>query len=371
MTTFEDNLLAGRFAALAPEPLAGDWADVVARAGVTRRGQPFLRRSRSLSRRRRLVVVLAVVALVIMGAASSFALRAIVFDRGGVTAFPPRGTKPSTPAAGRLVIHYHGRAGGWPVVQVWVYADGRIIRRTAGGPAGVGSVRTGFIERRLANEGVELLRSKLVATGLVGRDRVYATRMIDFGLMQVWNGTRLVRVAWGPRAGWKRQAAVPTDEQTMTIARIVDWMLAPERALPTYAWETRQPRAFVPSTYAICFRRPRAGDADLSPDIVDRPSRAMRFLPAAARGLLGGRTRAFSSYGVRSLCSEVSIEDARALYVILSEFGYEPDPFRTGWITPPYAVFENVRFRVPHPNRTLYIAFEPILPHGQWELMPG
>ena len=34
MSTYEDNLLAARFSALAPEPLPGDWADVVGRVGA-------------------------------------------------------------------------------------------------------------------------------------------------------------------------------------------------------------------------------------------------------------------------------------------------------------------------------------------------
>ena len=36
MSTYEDNLLAARFAALAPEPLTGDWDEVLDRAGRTR-----------------------------------------------------------------------------------------------------------------------------------------------------------------------------------------------------------------------------------------------------------------------------------------------------------------------------------------------
>ena len=46
MSTYDDNLLAARFAALAPEPLPGDWADVLGRAGA-RKGR---RRARALAR---------------------------------------------------------------------------------------------------------------------------------------------------------------------------------------------------------------------------------------------------------------------------------------------------------------------------------
>ena len=39
MTTYDDNLLAARFAALAPEPLAGDWAATHVRLWTTRSGR--------------------------------------------------------------------------------------------------------------------------------------------------------------------------------------------------------------------------------------------------------------------------------------------------------------------------------------------
>jgi len=342
---------------------SSDWDDV-------------LSRSRAHVRRRRLITLAVVALTAVVATASSFAVRAIVFDGGGVTALPPRGTKPSTPATGRIVLHFHGRAGGVPVVQVWVYADGRIIRRTFDGPAGVGAIRTGFIERRLTDEGVELLRSKVRTTGLVERDHVFRHWTFDFGSVRVWNGTRLVSVEWGAPPVSGKRATVPTDEQREAIARLIDWILDPASALPTRAWESREPRAYVPSKYAICYTRARAPGNVL--EYVDRPSRAVRVLPVAARDLLRGKTRAFSSSGFRILCSELTIEDARELYLILSKFGYESDPFAIGK-TPfaagppagPDNVVNNIRFRAPRPNPTLFIAFEPILPHGQWELMPG
>ncbi len=40
MSAYEENLMAARFAALAPEPLPGDWNDVLGRAGAARKGRP-------------------------------------------------------------------------------------------------------------------------------------------------------------------------------------------------------------------------------------------------------------------------------------------------------------------------------------------
>ncbi|MGH3137523.1 MAG: hypothetical protein ACRDPV_13645 [Gaiellaceae bacterium] len=346
-----------------------DWDDV-------------LGRSREHEKRRRLITLAVVAVTAVLATASAFAVRAIVFDGGGVTALPREGATPSAPATGRLVLSYHGRPlGGPPVVQVWVYADGRIVRRTFDGPAGVGGIRTGFIERRLTHEGVELLRSKIVSTGLFDRDRAVRTTNANFfGSMQVQTGGRLVTLGWGAHPFfWQhvKRAALLTDDQAQAaVARLIDWILDPASALPTRAWESREPRAYVPSKYAICYMRARVPANVL--EYVDRPSRALRALPAAARDLLRGKIRAFSSSGFRTQCSELTIEDARALYVILRESGYEQDPFATGK-TPfatgpapgPDNVVNNIRFQAPRPNQTLFIAFEPILPHGSWELMPG
>lgn len=334
---------------------SSDWDDVLGRC-------------RTQARRRRLITLAVVAVTAIVATASSFAVRAIVFDGGrSVTALPPWGTKPSTPAAGRIVLNFHGRAGG--VVQVWVYADGRIIRRAEGGPAGVGAIRTGFIEQRLTDEGVKLLGSKILATRLVERDHAFRHWTFDFGSVRVWNGTRLVTVEWGDPPVSGKRATVPTDEQKEAIARLIDWILDPAAALPRRAWEDRTPRAYVPARYAICYRRAR--EPDYFPRSV-RPSRALPFFPAEARDLLRNKTRAFRSFGWRSECSELTIEDARVLYGILGKSGYEPDPFAAGK-TPVEldGLTNNVRFRAPRPNQTLFIAFEPILPHGQWELMPG
>jgi len=175
MTTYEDNLLAARFAALAPEPLAGNWADVVARAGAARKGSPELRGAWWLRRRRRLVVVLAVVALVVVGAATAIgAVRELILDQGFV-GIPPVGATPSSPESGELVVQWLGVAAplspqqvGADSVSAWLYADGRIIwdRRPwhpwhgeGGIPDGANELNSGYLEQRLAPEGVELVRT--------------------------------------------------------------------------------------------------------------------------------------------------------------------------------------------------------------------
>jgi hypothetical protein len=71
MSTYDDNLLATRFAALAPEPLAANWDEVLKRAGA-RKDRRRLGHSSAQDRRRRLVVLAAALLVVVVGAASAF-----------------------------------------------------------------------------------------------------------------------------------------------------------------------------------------------------------------------------------------------------------------------------------------------------------
>jgi TolB protein len=64
MTTYEDKLLAARFAALAPEPLGGDWEEVHGRTGAEKRREGS---HASHGRRRRRWEVLAAAAVIVVG----------------------------------------------------------------------------------------------------------------------------------------------------------------------------------------------------------------------------------------------------------------------------------------------------------------
>ncbi len=130
--------------------------------------------------------------------------------------FPAVGIKASTPTTGTLVISRRPTAS-----TEWnVYADGRIIwqKWTQSGdatvvPRGARRLETGYVQQRLTLQGVQLLQSKILATGLFEH---------DLG------------------------------------------------SLPTSVWADRQIRAFVPACYSIAFDRgypdlsklpPRAGKA--------------------------------------------------------------------------------------------------------------
>lgn len=349
MTTYDDNLLAARFSALAPEPQPGDWEDVLGRASVARRGH---RRARlRMPRRRRLLIVFAVVALVV-GTASAFALRAALRDDR--PDLPPVATKPSAPASGTLVLSYFQEP---PRHRVFVYADGRVIWSAHNRPYSAGGIRTGFLERRLTKQGVERLRQSVLSTLPYARRRdatVIATRNLAHGVVQVRTGGRLVTVQWccpswswsPPPLGW----VVATKPQTLAIGQLSDLLADPKSGLPRSTWKDPKLRAYVPSKYAIC------------------GPRALSWLPPAARALLRGRARTYQgpAWLIRPRprpmsCPELTTREARALEGILSANGFERH-------TAPGVVWAKAGTGpVGADADAELVRLVPVLPHGQLE----
>jgi hypothetical protein len=300
MSTYEDNLLAARFAALAPEPLAGNWDEVLDRAGAARKGRP--ERSRVFQgRRRRLLVVLAAVALVAVATASAFAVRAFVIDKGFV-GLPPEGATPSTPVSGELVIALLAPAvGDWGKSWFWLYADGRLISdREANLQAGANEFSSGYLEQRLPPESVEQLRSEVVSAAKAGGPEVPF-----YSVLLAREGDRLVSV-----------------EQTSGLAQLTARLTDPASWLPPSAGEGLEIRAYVPSRYAVCY-------GAWPPDRSLQPARILTLLPAAAQDVLrarDSRQRARTDdSGVLGYdaCSEMTTEEARVLAETLDDAGFE------------------------------------------------
>ena len=302
-------------------------------------------------------------------------------DDHRVISLPPVGASPSTPVQGELLIRLVARPGtGFPgrfvpVHQVWVYSDGRAVWRREGGPNG----ETGFLEQRLAPPGVELLQSEYLSTGLFDRDGYFLSEQgLSWGEIEARDGDRLVSVAWccpalipGMDPGPDPQKD-PTPRQTRAFIRLSDGLADLSSWLPTSAWEERAPRAYVASRYAICFRRgyePGLNIGLLGFDQSLEPSRVLGELPARAQDLLSGKDTIYvvpsSPLGSfdHAACSEVTTEDARALEKILRSAGAQRTPYP--------ALAETYSAPAPDPIGTLFISFEPILPHGRWEPMGG
>ena len=320
---------------------SADWDDVMSRS---RAGH---------GHRRRRLIVLAAVALVAVGAASAFAVRAFVPDKG-IVGLPQVGATPSTPERGVLEMYYwlHGFLGG---PKNWVYADGRLIR--LGASRANGRPRRGFIEQRLTRQGVKLLRSEIVSAG-------------GFGHAQPPPGSDSLPGGWPPIQVRKGDRLVPltwASDLNRLKARLAD----PESWLPASAWKQRKFRAYVPSRFEV-----RAGAvvvSDLDKPRQGRivqmgPARFVALLPAAAQNVLRGRDwnmvrgrdlgGTFARRGVYGGYFAVTTNEARSLAKALDGAG--PATARKGG-----AISLHYTFDAPGPSRQVWISFDPFLPHGE------
>lgn len=335
-------------------PGSADWDDVLSRTGAQQR-------------RHRLVVVLAAVAILAVGTASAFAMRAFLVDRGFI-GLPPLGATPSTPARGELAISYWvgpPRATNPGRSQAWVYADGRVIwlretdpdRARLRGAANRWS--TGFLEQHLTRKGVELLRSEIVShVGLRGEKRPPGSERIPFYVtIAVRRDDRLVPAKWAN-----------------DLRRLETRLWNPASWLPASAWAQRRTMAYVSTRYQACYT---------GLPLPLEPARMLSLLPPAAADVLRakGRTRREGTRGwaggpfVKSVdyCSTVTTREARRIAGALTRAGAkQQDPVQL-----------NFRLTVPGPKivdpiqpdhapvqRTVAIAFEPLLPHGEATCSP-
>jgi hypothetical protein len=327
MSTHDDTLLVARFAALAPEPLAGDWEDILDRAGRVRKGRRRFAYSLQSRRRRYLVVLAAVALVVVVGAASALAVRAFVLHQG-IVGLPPVGATPSAPKNGELVVGFmFGHTFGDPGrFRVSVYADGRMITERVGDHSRTDEYRnsTGLLERRLTPEGVELVRAEVISTGLVDHDLHLTSERREglyFGHIAFRTGDRVVHVTWGDDVTFDEvdpdvARQTPTPKQASALVRLDARLADPESWLPASAWENPKITAYVPSGYSVCLE----GKKGLGRD------RILALLPPAAEALLRAQENTPGTYTnllgtFRYYCSELTNEEARALERILDRAG--------------------------------------------------
>jgi hypothetical protein len=274
-------------------------------------------------------------------------------ERVGVIGLPPEGYMPSTPERGELVVHFYGGvAMGFPLTELFVYEDGRVIWDYVVGdrlPTAASGFSTGWIEQRLTPEGVELLRSEVISTGLF--DRNHLDLDVDIGVgpcgqpsgIEVRNGDRLVRLTYVAREMCGQMVRGPhpaTPEQTAAIA-LLDWRLAdPASWLPEHAWRDQEIRAYVPARYAICGGPPEV----TTPEIVDQ-------LPGHVKALIhADGTVIRTGWGP---CYEVTTDQARGIVRALEDAGIEREP-RDGF-----------DYFFDGGSSHFLISFQPILPHGE------
>ena len=346
MSMYDDSELSGRFAALAPEPLSGNWDEVLDRAGTARNGRQRFERSRAVpGRRRRLVVVLAALALATAAATAGWAIvREVVLHKSFIGLPPVEATR-SAPESGELVIQYwidpDGIKGGFAGGQGWVYADGRLITLRG----------NGFLEQRLTPRGVELLRSEIVSTGLFDHHQPAGREASPHSVIQVRIGERLVRV----QVGCPGCPANFPEGLGERVADAASW-------LPASAWKDRQIRAYVASRYAISyFAQPQA---------LER-SRVLSLLPAAAADLLRAKDAVSEQWiPTDHYVSNLTTEEARALAQALDDAGLKPQKSANRGELGYRFEIPGTSVDPPPPEKgrvrnEVFIGFEPSLPDGE------
>lgn len=194
-------------------------------------------------------------------------------ERVGFIGLPPEGATPSVPDTGELVASMWSHISfdpEWGTGEVYLYADGRLIwTRRDGRSIGEGANEhsTGFLEQRLTPEGIELVRSEIIATGLFDD-----SPPPDDALLRV--GVQGEDGAW--RVSVDESALDP--DQSDALLRLAERLRYLESWLPAGAWEDREIRAYVPSRFALEVDL-RAETRDL---VADRAT-ILSLLPPPAR----------------------------------------------------------------------------------------
>ena len=270
----------------------------------------------------------------------------------GLVGLPPAGATPSTPASAEAVfdlascitpfgddpgpaIDEPRAMSGWSG-GLTVLADGRLIwMQYADVPQGANPYFTGLLEQRLTPEGVALMRSEFIATGLLD------TEHRDCAAGSLYHGHLY--------ENGERPAQVLTAGANEHLAKITD----PESWLPAGAWEDREIKAFVPSQYSIVILNGTA--SSLAPE-----------LPAAAQELVLAKRWECQANpdGSRSACyaAGFTTDEARALAAALEDAGFVQHE-------PAYElVYRPTRESLPaseaeESGTLMQISFSPLLPH--------
>jgi hypothetical protein len=287
----------------------------------------------------------------------------------GFIGLPPEGAAPSAPERGELVLEFHG---GTPYTNMWMYADGRLIWRQfpTNVPYGAnGYWGTGLLERRLTPEGLDLVLSEVISTGLFDKNLDLAIEGLTpadsgpqaikcgFGPgIEVRNRDRLVRLTWLRGCG-EPELQLATPEQVDAVLRLVGRLADPASWLPEHAWEDIEIRAYVPSRYAICANRVDLPEGAVWP----KTSEIVDLLPGPVKALIYADERAIAVRGPLGgpndddVCYEVTTDEARAIVRALDDAGLESE----------LRMSLTYVFDTPGLRWVDGLAFLTILPHGE------
>jgi hypothetical protein len=259
---------------------------------------------------------------------------------------PPEGATPSTPETGELVaaIAFSRSIDGsigfpdadrWRDTSIKLYADGRLIRLPAPDTPGW------IAEQRLNAEGVDLVRSAFLSTGLL--DAGQTTTDIWWSCeCFIWlrdNNGRLVQSAWpSPQQVDSQAARANVDPKVKgEVDRLVEFLTHLDSSLPASAWADHEIRAYVPSRYGVCVRK-----APKNP-LVGRNNRPVPHLSKVLNQLLPTQlVRLLDEPGGQHLqwgeCVELTTGDARAVAEGLIDAGAYPAPWTRTLVVPSWMV---------------------------------
>jgi hypothetical protein len=227
---------------------------------------------------------------------------------------------------------------------------------------------TGLLERRLTPEGLDLVLSEVISTGLFDKNLDLAIegltpadsgpQAIECGFgpgIEVRNRDRLIRLTWLRGCG-EPELQLATPEQVDAVVRLVGRLADPASWLPEHAWEDQEIRAYVPSRYAICANRvdPAVVGGLTLPTPVTT-SEIVDQLPGLVKALIyaDGRVIPERAYGG---CYEVTTDEARAIVRALDDAGLESE-LRMSLSY----VFDTPELR----SAQGFVEFLTILPHGE------
>jgi hypothetical protein len=279
--------------------------------------EALIEEARRRARRRRRRIGLAVLLVAGAGIAAFIGFGGHGGGGAGTAALAPLvGPKASTPTTGRMLLGLSPTE----TTQWNVYADGRIIWQKWSPsfdatvvPKGAKRLDTSYVQQRLTRQGVRLLRSKILATGLFEHNLMLKVGRGDAWVFhQVRRGDRIVTVNGqaSPDPTWNEHFTKATPAQRRELASIAALVADPARWLPRRMWADRQIRAFVPARYVVGFDR---GYPDLSK------------LPSPA-----GKALAQYKPLRQHACELLTTGQARALLQALVEAGITPNE-NHGW----------------------------------------
>jgi hypothetical protein len=254
---------------------------------------------------------------------------------------PPQGARASMPATAKLLVSVS--PSPW---STWnVYADGRIVWQKwnhSGDalviPRGASMLDTGYVEQRLTPRGVQLLRSRILSTGLFEHnlrlDLGNHARVYD----RVRRGDRMVSVEGVPSPNQSsKNFTKPTPAQARGLAQLDAFLADPATWLPKTAWADREIRTFVPSHYWVALDRG-------PPDMSKLPSPLPELLRQYKKLLRHG-------------CQVVTTGQARAILQAFVETGISPSDNHAEFIA-----FDFKGLGFSHPS---YLHFHPALPNDR------